>query len=193
MLPNLERLLHHLTEFPVLGQFLISAICAALTEEWSTVAVFGLARAGKVGWGMALGSVFFGTVLLNTALWYAGRVAGGRALHWKMFSSLRRESMDALRHHVQREGWIAVAVARFVPGTRVPIFVLTGILGMEARTFLLTIVGSTLLWMLTTLGLLHLGVELASHNPILLVFGVLALGTALVAIFRWRARRLSGR
>src|ERR1035437_5041798 len=116
MIPSIERLLQHITEFPVLGQFLISAICAALTEEWSTVVVFGLARAGKVGWGMALGSVFAGTVLLNTALWYAGRVAGHRALHWKMFSSLRRESMDALRHHVQRERWIAVAVARFVPG-----------------------------------------------------------------------------
>lgn len=193
MIPSIERLLQHITEFPVLGQFVISAICAALTEEWSTVAVFGLARVGKVGWGMAIGSVFVGTTLLNIALWYAGRVAGARALQWKMFSSLQRGRMEALRHHVQREGWIAVAVARFVPGTRVPIFVLTGILGMEARTYILTMVGSTLLWMVTTLGLLHLGVELASHNPLLLVVGIIALGSGLYAFVRWRSRRLTGR
>ena len=193
MIPNIEKLLLHITEFPVVGQFLISAICAALTEEWSTVAVFGLARAGKVGWGMAIGSVFVGTMLLNIALWYTGRVAGSKALKWKMFASLQSGRMEALRHHVQREGWIAVAIARFVPGTRVPIFVLTGILGMEARTYILTMTGATLIWMLTTLGLLHLGVELASHNPILLVVGLLALGASLFAFMRWRARRLSGK
>ena len=193
MIPNIEKLLQHITEFPVLGQFLISAVCAALTEEWSTVAVFGLARAGKVGWGMAVGSVFAGTTVLNIALWYAGRVAGARALHWKMFSSLQSGRMEALRHHVQREGWIAVAVARFVPGTRVPIFVLTGILGMEARTYILTMVGTTLLWMVTTLGLLHLGLELATHNPLLLVVGAVALGLALYIFVRWRSRRLTGR
>lgn len=193
MIPSIERLLQHITEFPVLGQFLISAICAALTEEWSTVVVFGLARAGKVGWGMAVGSVFAGTTFLNIALWYAGRVAGAKALHWKMFSSLQSGRIDALRHHVQREGWIAVAVARFVPGTRVPIFVLTGILGMEARTYILTMVGSTLLWMVTTLGLLHLGLELATHNPILLVVGIIILVVTLYTFVRWRSRRLSGR
>lgn len=193
MVVGIEKLLQHITEFPVLGQFLVSAVCAALTEEWSTVAVFGLARAGKVGWGMAIGSVFAGTTVLNTALWYAGRVAGGRALHWKMFASIQSERMEALRHHVQREGWIAVAVARFVPGTRIPIFVLTGILGMDARTYLLTLVGTTLLWMLTTLGLLHLGVELASHNPVLLVVGIVVFVLALAAAMRWRSRRFSGK
>jgi hypothetical protein len=64
---------------------------------------------------------------------------------------------------------------------------------MEARTYILTIVGTTLIWMLTTLGLLHLGVELASHNPILLVVWIIALGAALYVFVRWRSRRLTGR
>jgi membrane protein DedA with SNARE-associated domain len=193
MIQNIEKMLLHITEFPVLGQFLLSAVAAAVTEEWSTLAVFGLARAGKVGWGMALGSVFTGTVVLNTALWYAGRLTGIRALHWKMFSSLRKDRMEALRHHVHREGWIAVAVSRFVPGTRVPIFVLTGILGMEAHIFVFTLVGSTLLWMLATLGLVHLAVELTRQNPWLLAVGATIIVVAAAFLVRVRQRNFGGK
>jgi membrane protein DedA with SNARE-associated domain len=169
MIPDIGRLLQHLAEFPSALQFLLSAVAAAFTEEISSVAVFGLARAGKMDWAIALGSVFTGTLVINIGLWWAGRATGARALHWKMFQDLNKERLDSLHRHVHREGWIAVAVARFVPGTRIPVFVLAGILGMDARAYVLTQIGATLVWMATTLGLMHLVVELALNQPWILV------------------------
>jgi membrane protein DedA with SNARE-associated domain len=165
MIPDIGRLLQHLAEFPVALQFLLSAVAAAFTEEISSVAVFGLARAGRMDWFVALGSVFTGTVVVNVGLWWAGRATGSRALRWKMFQNLKQDRLDSLYRHVHREGWIAVAIARFIPGTRIPVFVLAGILGMRVRAFVLTQILATLVWMATTLGLMHIVVELAINQP----------------------------
>jgi len=168
-------------------QFLISAVLAALTEEWSTVAVFGLARVGKVAWPVAVGSVFLGTFTINIALWWAGRVAGIRALRWKMFSRFPADKLEKLRHHVQREGWIAVAASRFVPGTRIPVFVLSGVLGMGFRAYVLTQFVANVVWILATLGLVHVVVGLAQDDPWLLA-GIVAV-LVLAGTIAWRLRR----
>jgi membrane protein DedA with SNARE-associated domain len=183
----LEGLLGRIAEFPAMVQFLISAVLAALTEEWSTVAVFGLARVGKVAWPVAVGSVFLGTFTINIALWWAGRVAGIRALRWKMFSRFPADKLEKLRHHVQREGWIAVAASRFVPGTRIPVFVLSGVLGMGFRAYVLTQFVANVVWILATLGLVHVVVGLAQDDPWLLA-GIVAV-LVLAGTIAWRLRR----
>lgn len=186
---DLGHLLDHLTDFPAYLQFLFSAVGSALTEELATVVVFGLARAGRLSWFVAVSSVFFGTVGMNMALWWAGRIAGVNALRWKMFAKIQGEKLDKLRHHVQREGWIAVAVARFVPGTRVAIFVLSGILGMTFPVFFVTQVVSSVLWIVAAMGLIHIVIELAKSNPWGLGLGVVAIGLGIAAILRWRQSR----
>ena len=183
----LDSVLSLISDSSVVLQFLISAILAALTEEWSAVAVFGLARVGKIPWAVAVGSVYVGTLTINIGLWAAGRATGTRALHWKMFRGLSPQKLERLHLHVRREGWIAVAVSRFLPGTRIPVFVLSGILGMDARAYLLTQVVATAAWILATLGLIHIVVGLAGENPWLLaavVAGILAVGVVV-----WKARR----
>jgi len=189
MIPDIGRLLQHIAEFPAALQFLLSAVAAAFTEEISSVAVFGLARAGKMSWPIALGSVLTGTLLINIGLWWAGRATGTRALRWKMFQDISKERMDSLHRHVHREGWIAVAISRFLPGTRIPVFVLAGILGMRMRVFVLTQIGATLVWMATTLGLMHLIAEVARRQPWIL--GVVVAVAAIVALWLKFRRKMS--
>jgi len=165
---------------------MLIAVSSAFTEEVAVIGVLGLARAGQVSWILALLAIFIGTTTLNIGLYLGGRLAGQRALNWTVFRKFKENgSLDTLHKHVDKEGWVAVAIARFVPGTRLPIFVLSGILGMEWHKFVLSIVISTILWMIAALGLFHVVTEMAKEQPVLLgVLVVVVLGAVLLRLRR---------
>lgn len=181
MIPSTQEILLQLERSPLALQFVLIAVSSAFTEEVAVIGVLGLVRAGKVSEVLALLAIFVGTLVMNIGLYLCGRFAGKRALGWGVFRKFRENgTIYTLHKHVDKEGWVAVAIARFVPGTRLPIFVLSGILGMEWHKFVLSIVISTILWMIAALGLFHVAAELGRNQPWLL--GALALAV-IVAIF----------
>lgn len=183
-----EEVLRQLAQSHPIAQFLLIAVSSAFTEEVAVLGVLGLARAGQVSWVLALAAIFIGTTAMNVGLYLGGRLAGQRALSWKVFRKFKDNgSLDTLHKHVDKEGWVAVAIARFVPGTRLPVFVLSGILGMEWHKFVLTMLASTTLWLIAVLGLLHVVVEMARSQPLLLGGLAVALGAWAFVHFRNRA------
>lgn len=190
MILSVDEVLRQLAQSHPALQFLLIAISTAFTEEVAVVGVIGLARAGEISWILALLAIFVGTIAMNLALYLGGRLAGPKALHGKLFRKLRDNgTLDTLHKHVDKQGWVAVAIARFVPGTRLPVFVLAGILGMEWHKFVLTLVVSTVLWMVAALGLFHVVVELAKNQPGFLGGLVLALVAWVFVRLRSKGRK----
>jgi len=161
-----QELLRQLDILPPPLQFLAVAVASALTEEWAAIGVMGLARAGRISWVVALSAIFVGSMAMNIGLWMAGRFAEHEALRWKAFRKFEESGkLEFLHRNVQRRGWLAVVVSRFVPGTRVPVFMLSGILGMEWHIFLPALLGATVVWMFATLGLVQVVEEVAKEQP----------------------------
>jgi membrane protein DedA with SNARE-associated domain len=183
-----QEILHQLARSHPVVQFLLIAVSSAFTEEVAVIGILGLARAGQISWILALCAIFIGTTTMNIGLYLCGRVAGQRALNWAIFRKFRENgSFDTLHKHVDKEGWVAVAIARFVPGTRFPVFVLSGILGMEWHKFVLTMLISTVLWLIAALGLLHFVMEMAKEQPVLL--GTMLVVLVAIVLFRLRRRQ----
>lgn len=181
MILSTEEILRHLAQSHPIVQFLLIAVSSAFTEEVAVLGILGLARGGQVSWILALLAIFIGTTAMNIGLYLGGRVAGARALNWGVFRKFKENgSLDTLHRHVDKEGWVAVAIARFVPGTRLPVFLLSGILGMEWHKFVLSIVLSTIAWMIAALGLFHVVLEMAKQQPVLLGALVLAVAGGLL-------------
>ncbi len=184
-----HEILRHLAQFPPMVQFFLIAVSSAFTEEVAVIGVLGLVRAGRVSLVLALLAIFNGTTLLNIGLYLGGRFAGKKALNWKLFRKYKENgTLDALHRHVGKEGWVAVAISRFVPGTRLAIFALSGILGMELHVYLVTIIASTVVWMLMVMGLLHVVIEMARDQPVLLAGLVVALGIGVIVFLRQKNR-----
>jgi membrane protein DedA with SNARE-associated domain len=181
-----EEILRELAKSPPLLQFLLIAVSSAFTEEVAVIGVLGLARSGRVSLVLALSAIFIGTMAMNVGLYLGGRFAGHKALSWKVFRKFHKSgTLDTLHKHVDNEGWWAVAISRFVPGTRLPVFVLSGILDMEWHKFVSAIVVSTVLWILAALGLFQVVAQMAKDQPVLLA----VLVVSLVALIIYRLRR----
>ena len=188
MILSTEEILRHLVQSHPVLQFALIAVSSAFTEEVAALGVLGLVRAGEISWILALPAIFLGTTAMNIGLYLAGRLAGQRALHWKAFAKLRENgTLETLHRHVDGEGWVAVAIARFVPGTRLPVFLLSGILEMEWHKFVVVMLVSTVLWLVALLGLFHVVLEMARNQPFLL--GGLVVALAGWALLRFRKRR----
>lgn len=183
-----QSLLDGIAQSHPLLQFLVAGISAAFTEEAATTIVFGLAAKGKITWIVATSAVFFGTFIMNFVIWWMGRQAGERILHWKMFAKLEGPRLDSLRSQVNRRGWMAVALARLVPGTRLPVFALAGALGMSQWSYLLTQLLTSLLWLVGMVYVSKFGLMLAEGSPHRFALGAIVVVALAIAISAFRSR-----
>lgn len=155
---------------------LIVAIVLAtfVSEDLTCVTVGLLIAAGKVAWLPALAGCFAGIVLGDFGVWLIGWTGGRSVLRWQWAKRLLPDAKLAelsgvLCSHSGR----ATVTSRFLPGTRVPLFLAAGILGTCPYRFLPWAFVAAMLW-----------------TP-LLVFGV-ALSGASLGGFGWVAFPLVG-
>ena len=168
---------------PAWGQFLATALATALGEEIAAVSIWGLARNGTLPWSVAFLGVFTGSWVAHVSPWVVGRTFGARALTWNVFRSLRENgTLERARHQINRRGWIVLGIARFLPGVRIAVYLLTGILNLHPAVFLPVLTGVTLLWMATTLGVMQVGAALLENHPIPTLVGALVVAASLVAV-----------
>lgn len=189
MIKSLESVLRHLSDFHPVLQFLAIAVSVAVSEEFAALGVFALARHGAISWWMAGSATFVGAWAAQTVFWLAGRMAGRRALSWRVFGGLRESGrLESIHHHVVREGWIAILVMRFVPGTRIPVCLGAGILGMDALEFLGVLALATVAWMATLAFFAQGFVDAVGGRPLPLLVA-LVLAVPLFFGVRWLLRR----
>lgn len=124
--------------------FLFGALVIAtfVLEDVATVAAGILAGRMSIDPTVAIAAVIAGTIAGDLALYAVGRWLGTSRLATRM----RAKSDGRFEERLRRHGLIAVAVARFVPGTRLPIFFGSGVVRTPFVMLTLVIVGTTLIW-----------------------------------------------
>ena len=174
-----QGLLHQIHDANPMVQFLGVAVAAGMTEEWAAIGVLGLARAGQIPWGVSVAALFCGTMAGNLLVFALGRFAEREALRWKPFRRLETSGKLASMHaNVERRGWMVVVLSRFVPGTRIPVYLLAGILEMRWSVFALALSASTLVWIFATLGAIQVVIRMAMEQPWVLGGAVVTLAAA---------------
>ncbi|MCG3127236.1 MAG: hypothetical protein CHACPFDD_02094 [Phycisphaerae bacterium] len=126
-----------------------AAISAAtfVSEDATCIATGLLIHSDQLNWALGLGACVLGIFLGDLGLWLAGRVFGRRMLGWRWVSTrLPASRAEHWGRWFDRRGWTAVLAARFLPGTRLPVYVAAGILGQRAGRFALWALLAALLW-----------------------------------------------
>lgn len=153
-------------------------------------AVIGAASAAATGHGDAAGlfvATLFGLILSDTWKYWAGRFAHAHRGTAKLAADPR---VIAARDRVVNRLGVALMVARFVPGTRIPLYVACGLFKAPFPRFFVTIIFSGALYLaiafiaFATLGA-ALGEKVRTAIPVAVVVVILG-----VLAIQWIARSL---
>jgi membrane protein DedA with SNARE-associated domain len=122
--------------------FLALVAATFILEDVATVAAGLLAGQMVIDPIAAITAVVAGTVIGDLALYAAGRWLGGT----RLAARLRARSSGGVEDQLRRRGLIAVAAARFLPGSRLPVFFGSGVIALPFLALAGTIVITTLIW-----------------------------------------------
>lgn len=162
---------------------LVLGTCGVPIPEEAVFATAGaLAANGRIAWPLAYVVGWTAIVLLDLWLHTLGRWGGPAIRRSRLGRRIGRRRWALARRFMALRGVWAVVVARFVMGTRIPVFLLAGATGMPRRRFLVVVgLAGTVSVALP----LALGYALGAHLDALLealgaarwiLFGALALG-----------------
>jgi membrane protein DedA with SNARE-associated domain len=143
---------------------------ATLVSEDLACAVAGLLVArGDIGATPAVVACGAGIWLGDIGLWAMGRIGRDAALQWRWIAGRTppRRLRDIARF-VERRAGLAIAGSRFVPGTRLPAYVIAGAAGVSIARFAAWSAVAVAVWTpALVLGSVQLGASLASRSQVL--------------------------
>jgi membrane protein DedA with SNARE-associated domain len=109
---------------------------ATLISEDLTIVAAGLAVGnGRLGLAAALTSCFAGIFLGDVGLWALGRYGGRRVLRWKPVARMPLTRLHALGHWLDDHPAVIFG-SRFLPGTRMPLYIAAGLVGTRPWRFI---------------------------------------------------------
>lgn len=108
------------------------------TEDGTCILVGLKINEGDISWAFGLTACYIGIVFGDFLLWLFGRYVARHMLDrpWVQ-RRLPPAKLDKYAVWFEQRGWLAVIAARFMPGTRFPVYVSAGMLGRRAWQFLL--------------------------------------------------------
>lgn len=139
--------------------FSMLAIMAAtfVSEDMTCITAGLLIHRGHLDFFVGLLGCFWGIFLGDLGLWLIGRLWGQRVMRLPWVAArMSEERLEAMRHWFDRHGWKAVLSARFLPGTRFPVYIAAGVVGHNSGRFLLWAACAALLWTPLLVGTLAL-------------------------------------
>lgn len=159
------------------GELLLVAPATLLSEDLTCIAVGLLSHEGKVGFLSGTFTCFVGIYLGDLGLW-----ALGRLLSWGVLGS--RAGGAEWSERFQRSGWKAVLAARFLPGTRLPLYLAIGALPGSFAPFAFWSFLAALLWTPMLVGSVAVfGDVVAAPLAYLVGHGWLAILAAVAVLF----------
>jgi membrane protein DedA with SNARE-associated domain len=166
------------------------ALGTFVSEDLACVAAAVLIQRGDLSAVTAVAACTTGIVLGDCGLWLLGRLAHRTARAWPWLAArLSAHRADGVRVALERHAGAAIVASRFVPGTRLPLYLTAGWIRLSPLVFAGWTLVAALLWtpafILTTAGAGQVvSMQLALPGWSGAVAGLLALG--LVASARSR-------
>jgi membrane protein DedA with SNARE-associated domain len=118
-----------------------------VSEDLACITAGLLIRRGVIGSTAAIAACTLGIFVGDLGLWGLGRLFGRAVLAWSWVAgSLPSDRLRQLRAWLNRHAGQAIVASRFLPGTRLPLYVLAGIIGLPGRVFSSWALVGTLLW-----------------------------------------------
>lgn len=123
------------------------AFATLVSEDLATIGAAGLIRQGYLEAWPAIAACAIGVYLGDLGLWLLGRLLGRRVLQLPWICG--RVNDAALSHaaeRLDRHLMGAVLASRFLPGTRLPMYLSAGVLGRRPLAFAAWSLVAVLLW-----------------------------------------------
>jgi membrane protein DedA with SNARE-associated domain len=127
---------------------LVSLMLGTLvSEDLACIAAGMLVHRGEIGAPAAIIACASGIWAGDVGLWGAGRLAGRVTRPWPRIVRWTEAGRDdELRAWLERHAGRAIIVSRFLPGTRLPLYVAAGLMNMPFAVFAAWGLLATLLW-----------------------------------------------
>ena len=123
------------------------ALGTLVSEDLTSISAGLLARDGSIAFAPAVAACVIGVYMGDLALWLAGRLVGRRLLDVRWLSRrLDAASLTALSVKIDANLGTAVLCSRFLPGTRLPMYLAAGIWGQRPVAFAGWSLLAVLLW-----------------------------------------------
>ncbi|HZM60686.1 MAG TPA: VTT domain-containing protein [Vicinamibacterales bacterium] len=130
------------------GQLFIALVLGTfVSEDLTSISAGLLVRAGDSALVPALTACALGVYVGDLGLWLAGRVLGRRLLTWPWIARrVDQRALTALSMRIDDNLAVAVLASRFLPGSRLPMYLAAGIWGRRPIAFAGWSMIAVLLW-----------------------------------------------
>jgi membrane protein DedA with SNARE-associated domain len=127
--------------------WLAIVLATFVSEDLTCITTGLLIRDGELGAAVGVSACLVGIVVGDFGLWLLGRYIGAPILRMpRVRARLPVHRLDQLGAWFDRQGFKAVLLSRFLPGTRLPVFVAAGLVGRRAGYFIFWATLAALLW-----------------------------------------------
>ncbi len=129
--------LHGFTAYSaIVGLLLICGLGVPLPEDITLIAAGILSALGSISLPGAMLAGFFGVLAGDAFLFTIGRVYGRRAFNLPIIRRVMTPRRIAIAERkIMRNSYFICFTARFLPGLRAPIFLMSGIMGVRPIVF----------------------------------------------------------
>ena len=126
---------------------IVLALGTLISEDGSSISAGLLAGNGELPLASGVAACAIGVYVGDLLLWLAGRILGQRLLGFPWISrAIDPASLSALGPTLDAHLGVAVLASRFLPGTRLPMYVAAGIWGRRPVAFAGWSLLAVLLW-----------------------------------------------
>ena len=172
------------------GLALAIFLFAFVYEDGATLLAATLAAAGSLDVRLGFMSAFLGIWIGDMGLYLLGSSIGSRAVSWRWTARfVSNESLGKAEGWFRKRGPLTIVMSRFLPGTRLPLYVTAGVLRLSAKLFSAITGICSAIWVAAIFGAWHFAPRLpflTGHKtrwflPAALLFGpaLLSKGAAL--------------
>lgn len=118
-----------------------------ILEDPTSIAVGLFIKAGQIDPFVGGFAVLLGIFLGDFGLYMIGFIAGRSALRWRPIAAwVPTRQVEKLGAWFDEKGWKAVLASRFIPGSRLPLYIAAGVTGNKPGRFILWTCLAVCLW-----------------------------------------------
>jgi len=123
-------------------------------EDGATLLAATLSASGKLDPALGIGAAFLGIWVGDIGLYALGALFRSNAVRWpRLRRALKPEAFNKAEGWLAQNASLAIAMSRTIPGSRLPLYLAAGALGLPLRRFARITAICAALWVLVIFGI----------------------------------------